>query len=204
MDAIETLRSRVAPVTALMERYGLGNMFAQCFLNTVETTLSADPDGTAFVITGDIPAMWLRDSTLQVMHYMRFSEEPVVRDLLKGLIEKQARMICLDPYANAFNHGDTGACWSKDRPGQSGWVWERKYEIDSLCFPVMLADAYAARNGREELLTEALKDALRAIVRVFRAEQRHETSDYWFERDNCPPSDTLPCGGRGNPWPGPA
>ena len=200
MDARQAIEKRIAPVVDVMENNGkLGKMFSQCFLNTVETTLSADDDGTAFVITGDIPAMWLRDSTLQVMHYMRFTDEPEVRSLLSGLIEKQARMIILDPYANAYNHGDTGAHWSEDRPGQSGWVWERKYEIDSLCFPIMLADAYAKCHTREELLTDAFKAALKTIVGVFRKEQHHETSDYWFERDNCPPSDTLCNGGKGAP-----
>ena len=200
MDARNSIEKKIAPVVEIMEKYGkLGKMFSQCFLNTVETTLSAEEDGTAFVITGDIPAMWLRDSTLQVMHYMRFTDEAPVRALLKGLIEKQMQMINIDPYANSYNHGDTGAHWTIDRPETSGWVWERKYEIDSLCFPLMLAEAYAEKHGREEILTEEFKKGIRTIVKVFQTEQHHETSDYWFERDNCPPSDTLPYGGKGEP-----
>ena len=200
MNARDSIAKKIAPVVDIMDANGkLGKMFSQCFLNTVETTLSAEEDGTAFVITGDIPAMWLRDSTLQVMHYMRFTDEAPVRALLKGLIEKQVQMINIDPYANSYNHGDTGAHWTVDRPETSGWVWERKYEIDSLCFPMMLADAYAAKHGREEIMTEAFKKAIRTIVEVFATEQHHEKSDYWFERDNCPPSDTLPFGGKGTP-----
>lgn len=200
MDARNAIEKKITPVVEIMEKHGkLGKMFSQCFLNTVETTLTAEDDGTAFVITGDIPAMWLRDSTLQVMHYMRFTDQEPVRALLKGLIEKQAQMIILDPYANAYNHGDTGAHWTVDRPETSGWVWERKYEIDSLCFPLMLAEAYAEKHGREEILTDAFKQSIRTIVEVFRTEQHHDTSSYWFERDNCPPSDTLNNGGKGAP-----
>jgi meiotically up-regulated gene 157 (Mug157) protein len=200
MSAKQVIESRIEPIIRIMDEHGnKGKMFRQCFLNTAETTLSQEEDGTAFVITGDIPAMWLRDSTLQVMHYMRFSDDPEVRSLLKGLIEKQAQMIVLDPYANAYNHGNTGAHWTVDRPETSGWVWERKYEIDSLCFPVLLADAYAKLHTREELLTDAMREALRTIYSVFRKEQHHEQSDYWFERDNCPPSDTLCNGGKGTP-----
>lgn len=199
MNARDVIEKKISAAAEIMEKYGLGKMFSQCFLNTVETTLTAEEDGTAFVITGDIPAMWLRDSTLQVMHYMRFTDDEDVKALLRGLIEKQAQMINLDPYANAYNHGDTGAHWTEDRPATIGWVWERKYEIDSLCFPIMLANAYAEKHGREEILTDAFKKAIRTIVEVFRTEQHHENSSYWFERDNCPPSDTLVNGGKGTP-----
>lgn len=199
MNAREAIEAKIGAVKEIMEKYGYGSMFEKCFLNTVETTLLAEDDGTAFVITGDIPAMWLRDSTLQVMHYMRFTDDESVRALLRGLIEKQAQMINLDPYANSYNHGDTGAHWTVDQPEPSGWVWEEKYEIDSLCFPVMLADAYAQKHGKDELLTESFKQALYNIVNVFETEQHHESSPYWFVRENCPPSDTLSHGGKGAP-----
>ena len=65
--------------------------------------------------------------------------EEKIKDLIAGLVKRQFLYICLDPYANAFNEGPTGACWEKDDPDQSPWVWERKFEIDSLCYPVQLA-----------------------------------------------------------------
>lgn len=199
MNARDVIENRITAAREIMEKYGFGKMFSQCFLNTVETTLTAEEDGTAFVITGDIPAMWLRDSTLQVMHYMRFTDDESVRALLRGLVEKQAQMINLDPYANSYNHGATGAHWTIDQPEPSPWVWEQKYEIDSLCFPVMLAESYAKKHSREELLADAFKGALANIVRVFCTEQHHESSPYWFVRENCPPSDTLSHGGKGAP-----
>lgn len=199
MSARNAIEKKITSVKEIMEKYGYGHMFSQCFLNTVETTLTSEEDGTAFVITGDIPAMWLRDSTLQVMHYMRFTDDENVRALLRGLIEKQAQMINLDPYANSYNHGPTGAHWTIDLPEPSDWVWEQKYEIDSLCFPVMLAEAYAQKHGREEVITDPFKQALRTIVKVFRTEQHHESSPYWFVRENTGPSDTLSHGGKGAP-----
>ena len=200
MSAKDQILKSIAPVEEVLRRAG-GDpaMFRQCFMNTLDTTLTADEDGTSFVITGDIPAMWLRDSTAQVMHYVRFAKDPEVARLIEGLIERQMRCILLDPYANAFNHEASGAKWAEDRPAQSPWVWERKYEIDSLCHPVQLAHAYYSTHPTPAIFTDAFRAALKKIVEIFTIEQHHEKSDYWFERDDCPPSDTLHHNGRGEP-----
>ena len=47
-------------------------MFKQCFISTIETTLKKVNEDETFIITGDIPAMWLRDSSAQVNHYLPF------------------------------------------------------------------------------------------------------------------------------------
>ena len=44
--------------------------FERSFLNTLETTVKIMDDGTVHVITGDIPAMWLRDSTAQIRPFL--------------------------------------------------------------------------------------------------------------------------------------
>ncbi len=200
MDALHAVRARLTPVKeALTAVPGLPDMFERCFVNTLETTVQTLRPGDTFVITGDIEAMWLRDSTVQVLHYIRFCDEPAVAALVEGLLARQAACILIDPYANAFNREDNGRAWSKDRPAASGWVWERKYEIDSLCYPLLLAWRYYRQTGRLTFLTEDFHRAIRAIVEVFSTEQHRETSSYWFERDNCPPSDTLPFSGRGAP-----
>ncbi len=200
MNAKECILAGIAPVEEALRRAGEDPaMFRQCFMNTLDTTLTQQQDGTSFVITGDIPAMWLRDSTAQVMHYVRFADKPAVAALIEGLIERQMRYILLDPYANAFNLEASGAKWSEDRPAQSPWVWERKYEIDSLCHPVQLAHAYYTCHPTPAIFTSAFRQGLHRIVEIFAAEQRHEASPYWFERDDCPPSDTLPNGGKGTP-----
>lgn len=201
MRAAETVSQRIAPAAQLLSPLGkdIVDMFRACFLNTLETTYCEETDGTTFIITGDIPAMWLRDSSLQVMHYVRFADAPEVARAIEGLIERQMRCICIDPYANAFNREPNGACWAKDRPEQGPWVWERKYEIDSLCYPIWLAHVYHKKNPAANLYTDAFRQALTAIVDVFATEQRHWESPYYFERDDCPPTDTLSHAGRGAP-----
>ena len=78
--------------------------------------------------------MWLRDSTAQFRPYLiAAKDEPAIADILIGLSKRQFMYIQIDPYANAFNEENNGNCWEQDDTEQSGWVWERKYEVDSLC-----------------------------------------------------------------------
>lgn len=200
MDAREIILEKIKPVEQVLSaKEGLAQMFRQCFMNTLDTTWQNEEDGTSFVITGDIPAMWLRDSTAQVMHYVRFAGEKAVRDMLRGLIRRQLDYVLKDPYANSFNRTDSGAGFGEDQPPRSPWVWERKYEIDSLCHPVQLAHAYYKQVNSLDFLDEQAMKAMETIVSVFEQEQHHWDSPYWFVRVNCPPSDTLPYEGKGNP-----
>jgi meiotically up-regulated gene 157 (Mug157) protein len=154
-----------------------------------------------FVKTGDIPAMWLRDSTAQVRPYLAVATDPEVGDVLAGVSRRQIRCVLLDPYANAFNDGPTGAHGEPaDRPTPGTWVWERKYELDSLCAPLQLAYAIRRATGREDHLDDAFHRAAWTIVRLWRAEQSHAHSPYRFVRPSGPfASDSLPQGGRGAP-----
>lgn len=183
----------------LQECPGLWGMFRQCFLNTIETTVQQS-EGDTFVITGDIPAMWLRDSTAQVLHYLRFAQHKEVADMVEGLLSRQADCILRDPYANSFNREEiSGSPHNRDLPRVSGWVWERKYEIDSLCYPLWLAEKFYNKTGRTGFLNEKFAETIRAILTVFRTEQNRASSPYYFIRTDCPPSDTLTCEGRGEP-----
>ena len=116
----------------------LANLYSNCYLSTAQTAIKELEDGSIFVLTGDIPAMWLRDSSAQVNHYVALSDDPEVADLVKGVISKQLDSILRDPYANAFNEEANGRGHTKDIPLNDPWVWERKYEIDSLCYPIRL------------------------------------------------------------------
>lgn len=192
-QGLDPVKKVLAPVP------GFPEMFENCFLNTLKTTTQALPGGQTFVITGDIPAMWLRDSTAQVMHYVRFAgKDAALAKLLEGLIARQMKYILLDPYANAFNKSGAKRLGHRDRPLASQWVWERKYEVDSLCNPVLLSWRYYEAAGAGAWMDEGFHRALNLIVDTLALEQRHETdSPYTFERDNCPPSDTLTRNGRG-------
>ena len=197
MNAKNVIGTQILQVKPALEcRPGLWEMFRQCFMSTIETTVQQTP-GDTFVITGDIPAMWLRDSTAQVLHYLRFADNQEVAEMIEGLISRQADCIKRDPYANAYNREPTDFKPFDDEPRPNDWVWERKYEIDSLCYPLWLADKYWRRTGNAGFLTVRFHEMIRTIVDVFKTEQNHDNSEYRFQRPNCPPSDTLTREGRG-------
>jgi meiotically up-regulated gene 157 (Mug157) protein len=174
-------------------------IFRQCFVNTLETTVEALDDATTFVLTGDIPAMWLRDSTAQVTPYLKIApQDDDIRELIKGLIKRQVNYVLIDAYANAFNKEPNGQGHQQDRTKTNPWVWERKYELDSLCYPIQLSRNYWLATNDSTIFDSDYHQMLHTILDLMVTEQQHDTmSAYSFERDNCPPSDTLPFGGRG-------
>src|SRR5438445_2555688 len=105
-----------------------GQLFAQCLLSTIRNDVTFTPDGTTYVITGDIGAMWLRDASAQVRPYLFFASDPAVKSMLRGVIVREAKDISTDPYANAFNRDYR--------------VAEEKFELDSLLYPIALAWTY--------------------------------------------------------------
>ena len=160
----------------------LARMFVGCFMSTFETTSKFDKDGSCFVITGDIPAMWLRDSSAQVNHYLPFvksSEEAYA--VVSGLIRRQVGCILTDPYANAFNREADNKGHSKDKTDYvSPFVWERKYEIDSLCYPVRLAYRFWKETAAVTHFTAEFHRAIDKIVDLWVLEQNHKDSLYFF------------------------
>ncbi|MBR6358127.1 MAG: glycoside hydrolase family 125 protein [Lachnospiraceae bacterium] len=178
----------------------LSGMVKQCFLNTIETTVKKLPDGSYFVITGDIPAMWLRDSSAQVRPYVKYAKnDPELREILESVIEKQAHFVLIDPYANAFNESCNNEGHTDDDTKQNGNVFERKYEVDSICAPAYLAYRYFKETGSRNIFTKAFHEMMLTVLKVFTDEQRHSGSEYYFRRYNCPKTDTLPNGGLGRP-----
>ena len=177
----------------------LAPLVGQCFLNTIETTVKEQEDGNYFVITGDIEAMWLRDSSFQVMHYVKYAkEDEELRNVIAGVIRKQTEQILIDPYANAFNEAP-GKQGHQDETKLNDWVWERKYELDSLCAPLYLAHAYWKATGDASVFDGKFAEMLEAALRVIRTEQHHPDSEYSFQRFHCVVTDTLACEGRGTP-----
>ena len=175
--------------------------FINCFESTAKTTTKFLDNGEAFVFTGDIAAMWLRDSSAQVVHYLPFLKEyPVIGELVRGLIKRQMHCILIDPYANAFNEEANGNCWEVDITESNPWNWERKYEVDSLCYPIWLLHEYWIRTKDTSVFTKEVKQVLNTIIELWNREQNHDRdSKYSFIRLNCPPSDTLTRDGRGEP-----
>ncbi|MBQ4591907.1 MAG: glycoside hydrolase family 125 protein [Clostridia bacterium] len=199
-----TMRAYVADVQKRLTAMGrpvIADMFKATYLNTIETTVKLDDNG-AFVITGDIPAMWLRDSSAQVRHYLNLTAgDSAIRSLVASLVKRQAYCILDDPYANAFNQTKKeGGHYADTTEFDNPMAWERKYEVDSLCYPVNLAYHFMKASGSTEHLDDTFKQACLKILDTFETEQYHaEKSPYRFTRTNCPPSDTLKCDGMGTP-----
>jgi len=186
---IETVRRKLADMPKAAD------IFATCITNTLHRTIQRWPDGTTYVITGDIPAMWLRDSAAQVRPYILLArEDREIAQMIQGLIERQFRFILLDPYANAFNSAPNGMGHQDDLTEMSPWIWERKYEIDSLCYPIQLSYLLWKNAGLTSHFNDTFRQAIELILRVWR---RERDSGYRFQRRNCPPSDTLIRDGRG-------
>lgn len=143
----------------LAHRPKLRQLFRNCFPNTLETTTKLLEDGTTFVITGDIPASWLRDSVEQVIHYVPFAgNDPELQRIIGGLIKRHIQYVLIDPYANAFNETANDWHWNAgDVTEMSPWVWERKFEIDSLCFVIRLAHAYWEETKQTGFFTADFK-----------------------------------------------
>jgi uncharacterized protein len=185
----------------------LAELFVNCYPNTLDTTVEpgtfeGKPD-TA-VITGDIAAMWLRDSSAQVWPYLPLAaKDPALRALLEGVIRRQARCILIDPYANAFMADLTAPPleWSRsDKTELKQGVGERKYELDSLCYPIRLAHGYWKATGDTEPFDARWHEAMRTIVRTMHEQQRKSSlGSYHFQREAKSPTETLNEDGFGNP-----
>ncbi len=182
----------------------IADLLENCLPNTLDTTvrlsrLDGKPD--TFVITGDIDAMWLRDSTAQVWPYLALAaDDAALRELLEGVIRRQTRCILIDPYANAFYSQPTQGEWSGDLTQGHPLVHERKWEIDSLAYVIRLAHGYWKATGDLSPFDNAWSEAMRAVVATWRAEQEKEgDSPYRFMRPSIGSMNTLPLDGRGYP-----
>lgn len=185
----------------LEPEFAAGDVLRRCFASAWTTTLGGRPD-EPFVSTGDIPAMWHRDTVGQLRPYLSGVADPLVLRVLGGVVRRMAGAVLADPYANAINDGPTGAhADPHDRPAPAPDVWERKYEVDSLCAVLSFGYELWAASGSAAHLDERFAAATARILRLWRVEQDHErASPYRFERLAGPfRGDTLDRGGLGSP-----
>ncbi|MBT1705189.1 glycoside hydrolase family 125 protein [Chryseosolibacter indicus] len=200
----EAVEKTITATKAKIKDAKLAWMFENCFPNTLDTTVDAGtkngkPD--TFVITGDIHAMWLRDSTAQVWPYLPLAtKDEKLKTLLAGVIHRQSQCVLLDPYANAFNKELTPGEWMSDKTDMKPGLHERKWEIDSLCYTVRLAYHYWKTTGDVSVFDADWKKAVAAIVDTFKAQQRKNgLGPYKFERETTRQLDTLSNDGWGQP-----
>lgn len=197
MDQMNIILDKVKSVFAGEPR--IYEIFKNCYTNTLDTAVRYMEDNTVYVVTGDIPAMWLRDSAASLRPYLiPAGADRQLADILVGVVHRQFQYICIDPYANAFNEKPNGNCWAQDETDMNDWLWERKYEVDSLCYPIQLAYLIWKNTGRTDQFDRFFLDGVRKILQVFRTEQYHEEkSEYRFVRKNTYATDTLSRDGRG-------
>jgi uncharacterized protein len=200
----EAVEKTIEQTKARLKDPKLAWMFENCFPNTLDTTVefnikNGKPD--TFVITGDIHAMWLRDSSAQVWPYLPLAnEDEKLKQLLAGVINRQTQCILIDPYANAFNDGATGSEWMSDQTDMKPELHERKWEIDSLCYTVRLAYNYWKTTGDISIFDADWQKAVKRIYKTFVEQQRKDNrGPYRFLRKTDRQLDTVANDGWGQP-----
>ncbi len=200
--AVEAL---IAEIRKQVRHPEIGWLFENCFPNTLDTTvdfeiINGKPD--TYVITGDIDAMWLRDSTAQVWPYLPLmKEDKNLQELIKGVINRQTKCILLDPYANAFfKDVNKVSEWKNDLTKMQPGIHERKWEIDSLCYPIRLAYGYLKITGDTAVFDGDWQEAMQSVVKTFKEQQRFENKGpYTFQRTTAWATDGVPLSGYGYP-----
>ncbi|OHS95183.1 uncharacterized protein TRFO_02109 [Tritrichomonas foetus] len=200
-DAVE---NQIRDVKNVLTDEKLSWMFENCFPNTLDTTVyfemnNSKPD--TFVITGDIDAMWLRDSGAQVFPYVSICQNDFnLQRLIAGVVNRQVKSIQIDPYANGFTHVDEWSEWKDDYTDMKPYTHERKYEIDSLCYPIRLAHKYWKTTGDTSIFDEDWQISAKLIVQTFKEQQRKDGKFYYtFQRKTERATDTINNNGRGSP-----
>ncbi len=201
----KAVEETIAKTKAKIKDPKLAWMFENCYPNTLDTTVefgskNGKPD--TFVITGDIHAMWLRDSTAQVWPYLPLaSEDTELKALIAGVVNRQTQCVLLDSYANAFNKDEHEKSeWMSDHTDMKQGLHERKWEIDSLCYTVRLAYNYWKTTGDSTVFDNDWQKGAKAIVHTFKTQQRKDgPGPYKFERTTARQLDTVSNGGWGRP-----
>ena len=198
----EAVEAKIVEVTSLLTNERLAWMFANCYPNTLDTTVHPNGEYDTFVYTGDIHAMWLRDSGAQVWPYLPLlNQDEALRKMIAGVILRQFKCICLDPYANAFyKEADKVGKWATDITDMKPGVHERKWEIDSHCYPIRLAYEYWKITGDTSIFSDVWMDSMKLTLETFKDQQRKDgVGPYLFMRNTKKAFDTLSNGGKGTP-----
>ena len=200
----QAIEAEIERICAMLTNKRLAWMFSNCFPNTLDTTVhyrQQNGKEDTFVYTGDIHAMWLRDSGAQVWPYVKYAnDDEHLKAMLEGVINRQFLSINIDPYANAFNDGATGTGWMSDRTAMKPELHERKYEIDSLCYPIRLAYYYWMVTGDTSIFGEEWLAAIKNVLKTFKEQQRKDgVGPYTFLRVTDRQFDTLSNDGLGAP-----
>jgi len=200
-----SVENAITEFNAKVKNKELSWLFNNCFPNTLDTTVTftqIDGKPDTYISSGETDAMWLRDSSAQVWSYLPFlRRDRALRDMVAGVINRQVKNILKDPYANAFYNDPlkTGE-WKEDLTTMLPGIHERKWEIDSLCYPIRLSYRYWQQTKDTSPFDTAWQDAVRLILKTFKEQQRKENNGpYHFQRTTAWATDNLPMQGFGYP-----
>ncbi|PSC76253.1 glycosyl hydrolase [Micractinium conductrix] len=173
--------AEVAALLSKRERKELEELCGRCLFEQLKMVIGYGNGHKAFVATGDIPFMWIRDSAVQLGALLpRMQQRPALRLLVEGAVRTQAFFIVQDPYANAYylKWKDPEKHSKNERIiGRGGWVATRNYELDSgAYFLNLLWNLHSMPGyGRDVLLAEPVVfEAASLLVDVWTTEQHHE------------------------------
>jgi meiotically up-regulated gene 157 (Mug157) protein len=183
----QAVEKEIGRVTSLIGDPELSWMFQACYPNTLDTTVNSttiDGKPDTFIITGDINAMWLRDSSAQVQAYLPLcKEDSHLSDMIVGLIHRQTSCILVDPYANAFMpDASKPSPHARDRTLMQPTVFQRDWELDSLCYCIRLDYEFWKATGNTTAFDADWWKAIRLAESTMREQQRKDgNGPYRFE-----------------------
>lgn len=221
----QTVEDTIKRVGEVIKDDTIRQIFENCLPSTLDTTVylhrksnASNPIAYTYIVTGDIPAMWLRDSTYQVNPYVPMAKDDGdLRELVLGVINTQADMINLYPFGNAYYPLKS---WDSDLtlepPGASqkdivqppykvDEVFEAKYELDSLASFLYLSKFYYEETGDSAFLSNpAWRNATELILNTLRDQQGGTIAvmnnpPFKFSRPTTTASETTNLYGVGNP-----
>ena len=222
-------------ITSRMQDKDLARIFENAFPNTLDTTVRWHSDGKkkhspqkyhsdgawegpqTFIVTGDINAEWLRDSTNQLAQYQALTKkDEKLYDLILGAVNTQAEYVIESPYCNAFQppppSGQPVPSNGQDdivHPAfEASRVFECKYELDSLAHFLALGNTFHEATGSTAFLTSRFYLAIDTLMEVLEQQAKptfnattgkFERNEYTFMRLARVGSETLTLSGIGNP-----
>ncbi len=174
LNGISAVRAAETPLlTGKLEK-----IYLTAFDEALNRHAIPERDGTTYVSTGDIEAEWLRDASAVMEPYIvQAASDDRISRALRGVVAREAKYILIDPYANAF---------SSDYK-----VVERKFEVDSLLYPIWFAGKYYRATGDRSIFTPEVNRAFERVLAVLRVEQHHDQRSRYRHPD-------LANGGKGS------